>query len=73
NQAGEEKEDIKNITKMQAAGETLIKFIQSFDPDSAGPIIIGKDMDDKNINDDDLINEDIIKFIYVLLGTELEK
>lgn len=32
NQAGEEKEDIKNITKMQAAGETLIKFIQSFDP-----------------------------------------
>ncbi|QLZ04345.1 DUF2713 family protein [Escherichia coli] len=73
NQAGEEKEDIKNITKMQAAGETLIKFIQSFDPDSTGPIIIGKDMDDKNINDNDLINEDIIKFIYVLLGTELEK
>lgn len=30
-------------------------------------------MDDKNINDNDLINEDIIKFIYVLLGTELEK
>ncbi|UMX94098.1 hypothetical protein MJ589_20760 [Escherichia coli] len=67
NQAGEEKEDIKNITKMVAAGETLIKFIQSFDPTPTGPIIIGKDMDDKNINDNDLINEDIIKFIYVLL------
>ena len=71
--AEEDNKDITDITKMQAAGETLIKFIQSFDPDSTGPIIIGKDMDNKNINDNDLINEDIIKFIYVLLGTELEK
>ncbi|MCV5168857.1 DUF2713 family protein, partial [Escherichia coli] len=72
-QAEEDNKDITDITKMQAAGETLIKFVQSFDPDSTGPIVIGKDMNDKDINDNDLINEDIIKFIYDLFGIVLKK
>lgn len=71
--AEEDNKDITDITKMQTAGETLIKFVQSFDPDSTGPIVIGKDMNDKDINDNDLINEDIIKFIYDLFDIVLKK